>query len=125
MNRVHKERLVAAAFVVLTTVSLLFVLASGAEKSSAAQKQRAARARAQNKVVDAKKPHVDYAKFSHQTHVVAQKLECNSCHKVPAKNWRQVRTGDAAFPDVSDFPEHASCLDCHRQQFFADRKSVV
>ena len=119
MNRVHKERLVAAAFVILTTVSLLFVLATGAETSSAAQKQRAARARAQKKVVDTKKPRIDYARFSHQTHVVAQKLECNSCHRVPAKNWKEVRTGDAAFPDVSDFPEHASCLDCHRQQFFA------
>jgi Cytochrome c7 and related cytochrome c len=66
-----------------------------------------------------KKPHVDYAKFSHQTHVVAQNLACNSCHKLPSKNWKEVRKADAAFPDVSDFPEHASCLNCHRQQFFA------
>jgi hypothetical protein len=64
-----------------------------------------------------KKPRVDYAKFSHQTHVVAQKLACNSCHNVPSKNWKEVRKADA-FPDVSDFPEHASCLNCHRAQFF-------
>lgn len=119
MNRVHKKRLVAFAFVVLTTVSTLFLLASGAETSSAAQKQRAARARIQKKVAAPKKPRIDYARFSHQTHVVAQKLACISCHKVPSKNWKEARTGDAAFPDVSDFPEHASCLDCHRQQFFA------
>ncbi len=66
-----------------------------------------------------KKPPVDYTKFSHQTHVITQKLACNSCHKVPSKNWKEVRKGDAAFPDVTDFPEHSSCLNCHREQFFA------
>jgi hypothetical protein len=30
-----------------------------------------------------------------------------------------VRKGDAAFQDVADFPEHSSCLNCHRTQFFA------
>lgn len=73
----------------------------------------------QKKVAPAKKPQINYTKFSHQTHVVTQKLACNSCHKVPSKNWKEVRKGDAAFPDVTDFPEHASCLNCHREQFFA------
>ncbi len=75
--------------------------------------------RPQKKVAPPKKPRIDYTKFSHQTHAVAQKLACSSCHKVPSKNWKEVRKGDAAFPDVSDFPEHASCLNCHREQFFA------
>lgn len=57
--------------------------------------------------------------FSHSTHVTKQKLACDSCHKFPTKNWKEVRKGDAAFPDVAEFPEHASCLNCHRQQFFA------
>ena len=60
-----------------------------------------------------------YSNFSHTTHVTKQKLACNSCHKVPTKNWKEVRKGDAAFPDVAEFPEHAACLNCHRQQFFA------
>src|SRR5262245_34961852 len=64
-------------------------------------------------------PKIDYTKFSHTTHVVTQKLACNSCHKVPSKNWNVVRKGDAAFNDVTDFPEHSSCLECHRTQFFA------
>jgi hypothetical protein len=51
--------------------------------------------------------------------VEAHKLACDSCHKVPSKNWKEVRVGDAAFPDVTDFPDHSSCLTCHRQQFFA------
>jgi Cytochrome c7 and related cytochrome c len=81
--------------------------------------QRRQPARRSRKKVTPKKPAVDYTTFSHQTHFVAQKLACNSCHKVPSKNWKTVRTGDAAFPDVADFPEHASCLNCHRKQFFA------
>src|SRR5262245_50205880 len=64
-------------------------------------------------------PKIDYTKFSHTTHVVTQKLACNACHKVPSKNSNVIRKGDAAFPDVADFPEHSSCLECHRTQFFA------
>ena len=62
---------------------------------------------------------IDYSQFSHTTHVEKQKLTCDSCHKFPTENWKQLRKGDAAFPDVGDFPEHAACLNCHRQQFFA------
>ena len=105
-------------FVILMAAFMLCFVASATRSSSAAG-QRRTRARVQKRVAAQKKPPVDYTKFSHQTHVVTEKLECNSCHKVPAKNWKEVRTGDQAFPDVSDFPEHASCLNCHRRQFFA------
>jgi len=64
-------------------------------------------------------PRVNYAQFSHTTHVEKQKLACDSCHKFPTKNWKELRKGDAAFADVGEFPEHDSCLSCHRQQFFA------
>ena len=86
--------------------------------SSSPQRQRS-RGRTPKKAPTPKKQKVDYTNFSHQTHFVAQKLSCDSCHKVPAQNWNVVRTGDAAFQDVTDFPEHASCLSCHREQFFA------
>jgi hypothetical protein len=112
-------------FVAFTfAASLLFVtphlisIAARTETDNKPQRRSQGR-RPQKKVATPKIPRVDYTKFSHQTHVVTQKLACNSCHKVPSKNWKEVRKGDAAFPDVSDFPEHASCLDCHRQQFFA------
>jgi hypothetical protein len=95
----------------------IFVTAAGKKASPAPQK------RSQNRRVQetpaAKTPRVDYSQFSHRTHVDKQKLTCDSCHKVPSKNWKEVRKGDAAFPDVTDFPEHSSCLDCHRTQFFA------
>jgi hypothetical protein len=66
-----------------------------------------------------KKRRLNYSRFSHQTHVTQEKLACDSCHRFPTKNWKEVRKGDAAFPDVAEFPEHSSCLNCHRQQFFA------
>jgi len=96
---------------------LVFGIAAGFfAHGSAAQKKRTRRARTQK---TPPKPRIDYASFSHTTHVVTQKLACNSCHKVPAKNWNVVRKGDAAFQDVTDFPEHSACLNCHRTQFFA------
>ena len=90
-----------------------------AGQASAEPQRRSQSRRPQKTVAPPKKPRIDYTKFSHQTHAVTQKLACSSCHKVPSKNWKEVRKGDAAFPDVSDFPEHASCLTCHREQFFA------
>ena len=65
------------------------------------------------------KPRTDFTKFSHTTHVMQLKQECSACHKFPTSNWKDVRKGDAAFADVAEFPEHSSCLSCHREQFFA------
>jgi hypothetical protein len=67
---------------------------------------------------------VSYKDFSHTTHVTNKKLACASCHKFPTSNWKEVRKADAAFPDVAEFPEHASCLNCHRPQFFARERPV-
>jgi hypothetical protein len=60
---------------------------------------------------------IDYTHFSHAT--PAHRRTCSSCHTFPSANWKQVRKADAAFPDVTEFPQHASCLECHRKQFFA------
>lgn len=64
-------------------------------------------------------PRINYAQFSHNTHVTGQKLACAACHKFPSANWKEVRKGDDAYPDIAEFPEHSTCLDCHREQFFA------
>jgi hypothetical protein len=95
-------------------VGLIVVLFASAFELGAQRRQSRRRAPAQPQ-----KPRVDYAKFSHRTHVEQQKLGCESCHKFPSKNWKEVRKGDDAFQDVTDFPEHAACLECHRTQFFA------
>ena len=100
-------------------VGVVLILGFQFSRSVTAESQkRPHRSRTQKPKAPAQ-PKVDYTKFSHTTHVVNQKLACNSCHKVPSKNWNLMRKGDAAFPDVADFPEHSSCLSCHKEQFFA------
>jgi len=64
-----------------------------------------------------------YSEFPHD--VAAHKIDCSSCHKFPSENWNKVRTGDAAFPDITDYPKHESCLSCHKQQFFRGRPPVI
>lgn len=56
--------------------------------------------------------------FSHRV-AEHQRQACDSCHKFPSPNWKEARQGDEAFPDITQHPKHASCLDCHRRQFFA------
>src|ERR1041384_401605 len=51
---------------------------------------------------------VDYTHFSHCTQ--QDPLARDNCHKFPSANWQQVRKKDAAFPDITEYPEHQSCL---------------
>ena len=104
-----------ARFFWLLLTSIVVLFASNLEAGAQRRKPRRP-APAQRQ---APKPRVDYAMFSHRTHVEQKKLACSSCHKFPSKNWKEVRKGDDAFADVTDFPEHAACLQCHRAQFFA------
>jgi hypothetical protein len=116
---VCKHRFVARAVIIMAAVSLSFVVVGGSLTAGPGpQKRSRQRSRSQKRKVPPK-PKIDYTKFSHTTHAVTQKLACNTCHKVPSKNWKDVRKGDAAFADVTDFPEHSTCLNCHREQFFA------
>ena len=110
-----KPRLFIFAVALLAAIMLSNVVA-GPTAQAAPQKRNSQRRRTPK---TPPKPKIDYARFSHTTHVVTEKLACNSCHKVPSKNWNAIRKGDAAFQDVADFPEHSSCLNCHRAQFFA------
>jgi hypothetical protein len=36
-----------------------------------------------------------------------------------------VRTGDAAFPDITEYPSHNACLKCHHEQFFNGRPPAI
>ena len=62
---------------------------------------------------------VDYTKFSHST--PKHKSACNTCHKVPTKNWSKV----SQYPDVTDFPDHDACVSCHRAQFFKGARPPI
>ena len=100
-----------------TSLFLAVHLFSSLVDSATADFQKRRESKASKSGTEKRKP--DFSQFSHQTHFVAQKLTCDSCHKFPSKNWKEVRKGDESFPDVTEYPDHQSCLDCHRQQFFA------
>ncbi len=57
-----------------------------------------------------------YTEFPHDRK--AHRIECGTCHKFPSANWNKVRTGPDAIPDITEYPNHESCLKCHMQQFF-------
>jgi nitrate/TMAO reductase-like tetraheme cytochrome c subunit len=59
-------------------------------------------------------------RFSHATGA-HKRLDCGSCHKMPTANWVSAR----GYPDVADFPGHASCINCHRREFFAGNRPAI
>src|ERR1051325_7720952 len=69
---------------------------------SAAFEPQRRRARQTRKRTPARAPAraVDYTKFSHAT--AQHRKACDSCHKNPTDNWKDVRAADAAFPDITD-----------------------
>lgn len=68
-------------------------------------------------------PAPKYSKFSHS--VPKHQMACDACHKFPTANWKTIRKETDAFPDVTDYPKHESCLNCHRQQFFRGARPVI
>ena len=64
-----------------------------------------------------------YSNFPHD--LKAHALECSSCHKFPSDNWNKIRTGANAFPDITEYPKHESCIGCHKQQFFRGTPPVI
>lgn len=112
------------AFVMLAIALALFPLAIMNARAQAPKAQVRRSAQRTKRTTASQKPRVDYSQFSHTTHVTTQKLSCDSCHKFPTRNWKDVRQGEAAFADLAEFPEHAACLNCHREQFFARQRPV-
>jgi hypothetical protein len=55
--------------------------------------------------------------FFHAT-AAHKKIDCASCHKIPADSARD-------FPDVNDYPGHASCVGCHRSDFFSGNRPAI
>src|SRR5436190_2115346 len=121
-GRAKRRRVILSITILL--MGLLTTLAprlgfTAADLGNDKQRPQSRRQREMNRRPAAQKPRINYSRFSHATHVTQEKLLCDSCHKFPTKNWKDARKGDAAFPDVAEFPEHAACLNCHRPQFFA------
>jgi nitrate/TMAO reductase-like tetraheme cytochrome c subunit len=99
-------------FLLLTLLALV-----QADTSSNAAGQRRGSRRAA-KPQPTRRAATDYSKFSHATN--KHQAACNTCHKIPTSNWRKAADspGLDPFPDVADYPEHDTCISCHRAQFF-------
>lgn len=119
-SRIHYRTCALILFCVLATAGFAGSRLRSTSVAASADPTEPASAqfqRRRNTPANTRKPHIDYTRFSHQT--AQHKLACDNCHKFPSANWQQVRKKDDAFPDISEYPEHASCLKCHREQFFA------
>ena len=81
------------------------------------QQRRTQRSRPRGAAVSSPSSKINYTKFNHNTK--AHQQGCNSCHKFPSSNWKDVRKGKDAFADITEYPQHPSCLKCHYEQFFA------
>ena len=64
-------------------------------------------------------PAIDYSKFSHTTK--KHQAACNTCHKIPTEAWQKVKS----YPDITDYPDHAACVSCHRAQFFRSARPPI
>lgn len=67
-----------------------------------------------------------YNNFAHNI-AAHRKQSCNSCHKTPTGLSNAETSGGETYkyPDITDYPDHDSCLDCHRQQFFRGAKPAI
>lgn len=113
-GRKIKIRVLFGAIIIALVASFALLLASDTVKVNADTSIWATPRPTPKKPVVAKK--VKYSEFPHDQK--AHKVECSTCHKFPSDNWNKVRTGEAAFPDITEYPKHESCLKCHKQQFF-------
>jgi hypothetical protein len=114
----RKVKLTIIVLIAAMSALYMVVIVAGIESSTAAAPEQRQRKKARTSATDASEPSRDYLHFTHQ---VAQHKgqACDGCHKFPTANWKTVRKADAAIEDVTDYPQHASCLGCHRQQFFS------
>jgi hypothetical protein len=117
---------VVSAFAAFVCPGLARVAAGPNPAAEPQQRRRGARRpqAARRRAPRAQAPRRDYSKFSHS---VPQHKEqaCGACHKFPTPNWNKVRSGGDAFEDVTDYPEHPSCLGCHHNQFFSGARPPV
>ena len=116
-RRCRVVALVAFIVIALLTFAAPRLISKAAMPGAESESQQRPQTRGRATRASAPPRRINYSSFSHQTQ--QHRRACNDCHKFPSANWKKVRTGDAAFPDVTEYPEHSSCLECHREQFFA------
>lgn len=105
-------------FVSITAMVCVYTRAASksnneAGPATAQQQQQRGTTRRQTRRRAPARPRVDYSKFSHATKGHFE--NCASCHQIPS----------FAQPDIRDYPDHPSCVECHRQQFFRGARPVI
>jgi len=83
------------------------------EETAQSAQRRTGRQQTRRRAPTARASRVDYSKFSHATKGHFE--NCASCHQI--KSFAQ--------PDIRDYPDHPSCTNCHRQQFFRGARPVI
>ncbi|HYJ46885.1 MAG TPA: cytochrome c3 family protein, partial [Pyrinomonadaceae bacterium] len=121
-NACRYKAVALVTFVAVASLAFIFPrpgATAAAVRDAAKPQRRAGTARRKSPPNrSAKTPRRRSLDFSHRV-AAHQRQACDSCHKFPSSNWKEVRAEQEAFPDITQYPEHASCLNCHRQQFFA------
>lgn len=112
----------ALMFATMLSLSTLLILPTFANGSGFVS-QRRNQTRKSARQPAAKPPKIDYSRFSHRTSRHGH--ACETCHNFPSANWQDVRAGDTAFPDVTEYPRHAACISCHGKQFFRGVRPVI
>ncbi len=81
---------------------------------SAAEPQRGtARGVRTRRAAPSQRPRVNYANFDHN--VKGHYENCASCHRLTSFEKS----------DLTDYPDHPSCVSCHRQQFFSGARPLI
>jgi hypothetical protein len=111
-------------FVTAILLSVVYLSRTSIAAKSAVEAETQRKKPRQTKPATKAPPPPAYSKFNHN---VAEHLaqNCDACHKFPTANWKEVRKGSDAFEDISDYPSHPSCLNCHRQQFFKGAQPAI
>jgi hypothetical protein len=110
----HKQRLRPRRPLFFCVVLVLLALALGLASPLLGQRQTR-----RGTTRTTRPPAVDYSKFLHSTK--KHQNACDTCHKIPTSGWQKA----SGFPDVTDYPEHESCVSCHRNQFFKGDRPVI
>src|SRR5687768_1342948 len=122
-----KRRIITLViFLLLTSLTFVYLCPApsfaSAEPGIEPQRRGQTRRRARRAARPAA-PKVDYSRFTHNRSE-HRRQSCDSCHIVWAiEEKTQEMTSDSL--DIKDYPEHESCLDCHRQQFFRGARPVI
>lgn len=119
-----KRRILSLGVLLLLASAVFVCLPEGVSGGEPQRRRTTRQRRPAQRTRRPARPRVDYSNFSHRTPQHARR-SCDSCHQSPTDNWARVRPREAAFPDVTDYPGHASCLDCHRRQFFVGARPVI